>query len=142
MTPMVDVVMVLLVFFMASAAFVGPEWFLRGLIPKRLEEAAGPNAGARSALADLPTRPIDIALGVGDEGRVTATGMRLTGVAPEEVLAALAKFVEGEDAGKIDVRLLPAANVPYREVVRFHEGLQRLRITRVGYGRDEGNGRP
>lgn len=28
MTPMVDVVMVILVFFMASAAFVGPEWFL------------------------------------------------------------------------------------------------------------------
>ncbi|MFG0305256.1 MAG: ExbD/TolR family protein [Phycisphaerales bacterium JB040] len=34
LTPMVDVVMVILIFFMAAASFLGPEWFLRaGLAP-------------------------------------------------------------------------------------------------------------
>ena len=33
MTPMVDVVMVILIFFMSFAAFLGNEWFLRGAIP-------------------------------------------------------------------------------------------------------------
>src|SRR5256885_8124330 len=35
MTPMVDVVMVILIFFMASASFAGSEWFLKTAIPKQ-----------------------------------------------------------------------------------------------------------
>src|SRR5215813_7077601 len=45
MTPMVDVVMVILIFFMASTAFLGPEWFLKTHLPR-----AG--AHARGTLAD------------------------------------------------------------------------------------------
>ncbi|MFZ4431104.1 MAG: biopolymer transporter ExbD [Phycisphaerales bacterium] len=33
MTPMVDVVMVILIFFMASAAILGPEWFIKSNLP-------------------------------------------------------------------------------------------------------------
>ncbi|MCP2732564.1 biopolymer transporter ExbD, partial [Limnofasciculus baicalensis] len=42
MTPMVDVVMVILVFFMASAVFLGPEWYLKTAIPevRKGEQAA------------------------------------------------------------------------------------------------------
>ena len=40
MTPMVDVVMVILVFFMASTAVLGPEWFLRSALPVNKPKAA------------------------------------------------------------------------------------------------------
>ncbi|MEM9372464.1 MAG: biopolymer transporter ExbD [Planctomycetota bacterium] len=33
MTPMVDVTLVILIFFMASATIAGPEWFLRAQLP-------------------------------------------------------------------------------------------------------------
>src|SRR5690348_11081756 len=33
MTPMVDVVMVILIFFMASTSVLGPEWFLKTALP-------------------------------------------------------------------------------------------------------------
>ena len=35
MTPMVDVVMVILIFFMTWMSFVGAEWFLRTALPKQ-----------------------------------------------------------------------------------------------------------
>lgn len=41
LTPMVDVVMVILIFFMAAASFLGPEWFLRaGLAPAPAQDKA------------------------------------------------------------------------------------------------------
>jgi len=44
MTPMVDVVMVILIFFMASAAFLGAEWFLKAAIPSKRGAARTPQA--------------------------------------------------------------------------------------------------
>jgi biopolymer transport protein ExbD len=44
MTPMVDVVMVILVFFMASAAVLGPEWFVRSALPVRSQSASDSTA--------------------------------------------------------------------------------------------------
>ncbi len=49
MTPMVDVVMVILIFFMASTALVGPEWLLRIGLAKKDQ----PNASFQLGPADL-----------------------------------------------------------------------------------------
>ena len=59
MTPMVDVVMVILIFFMASAAFMGDEWFLHG-DPVRSGRGTATNKPERSAgpAAHAPGRPV------------------------------------------------------------------------------------
>ena len=77
MTPMVDVVMVILVFFMASTAFIGPEWLLRiGLA----EDAQSESGSFRLGPAELTVR-----LQVVD-GAVCVSGLGLEG-APLDALA-------------------------------------------------------
>ncbi len=139
MTPMVDVVMVILVFFMVSAAFAGPEWFLRTLLPQSAaaagtKQSSGPGAG--SVLGPLRitlTMRIDPA----DPARVLVSGNGLTDATPEAVGASLQKLTEGlagEDiATKVEVVIAPARSVLYREVVRLHEFVAAAGITRVGY---------
>lgn len=57
MTPMVDVVMVILVFFMVSAAFLGPEWLLGSLVPRPVTAAGSSNAAqVRAKAPRTPTR--------------------------------------------------------------------------------------
>ncbi|MEZ6319152.1 MAG: biopolymer transporter ExbD [Phycisphaerales bacterium] len=50
MTPMVDVVMVILIFFMASTALLGPEWFIRAHVPG---DQAGAGVGERFELPEV-----------------------------------------------------------------------------------------
>ncbi len=122
MTPMVDVVMVILIFFMASTAFLGPEWFLRTYLPTKA-------VGAPSA---EPSTRLQIALGVDDEGRTTATvngGAAETLAELETRLAAEARRV-GVDT--IVVPIDADGTVPYEDVVRLHEICARLGITKVG----------
>ncbi|MFN8745734.1 MAG: ExbD/TolR family protein [Phycisphaerales bacterium] len=140
MTPMVDVVMVILVFFMASAAFVGPEWFLKALIARPPEQQAG-NAGGEppktppTAPASLSTIRLTIAIEV-VEGRTLA---RLNDEPAREIdliLASLSDVVRGLDpaviAQQVEVLVRPGVGVAYRDVVRVHEGVQKLGIPRVG----------
>lgn len=135
MTPMVDVVMVLLVFFMASAAFVGPEWFLKGLVAKKAPPPATPGAGVTPPVTpDLRPRPLEITLETAEGGGVVASGLRRVRVPMAEVLDALRVFCEGEDLTKIEVVIRPAPGVAMQDVVRLHEGCERLGLQRVGYG--------
>jgi biopolymer transport protein ExbD len=138
MTPMVDVVMVILVFFMASAAFVGPEWFLKALIARPPEQQAG-NAGGEAPRAapapTLATLRLTIALEVVESrtlARLNDEPLREI----DQVLAALREVVRDLDAGvvaeQVEVLVRPGAGVAYREVVRVHEGVQKLGIPRVG----------
>ncbi len=135
MTPMVDVVMVILVFFMASAAFVGPEWFLRALVP-----IAQPAPKPEGAGEDQP-RPAAVVirheLSLRVEGGATlVSGPGLadaTLAAAEASLAELVKDIPREQlADRLELLLRPAPEVPYQDVVRLHEAAQRLGIVRVG----------
>ncbi|MGQ0628693.1 MAG: biopolymer transporter ExbD [Phycisphaerales bacterium] len=134
MTPMVDVVMVLLVFFMASAAFVGPEWFLKGLVARKAPPPPTPGAGVVPPAADLRPRPLEITLENGEGGVVVASGLRKSQVTIAEVLEALRVFCEGVDLTKVEVVIRPGPGVAMQEVVRLHEGCERLGLQRVGYG--------
>jgi len=71
MTPMVDVVLVILIFFMASTAFIGPEWFLRAALPS---DQAADQGGADFS---LPPARFEIVLAIGAvEAQAVATGRR------------------------------------------------------------------
>lgn len=134
MTPMVDVVMVILVFFMASAAFLGPEWFLRSLVPKPPAPGAGEVAPPPKPADPLALPPVrqEISLQVDAAGKTIASGLGKEGLDIAEMIAAVEAFAEGTAKDKIEVLIRPAANVPYRDVVRLHEGCEKTGIGRVG----------
>lgn len=141
MTPMVDVVMVILVFFMVSAAFIGPEWLLRGLVPRPASAAQagtpGPGQGPAPApgadpLATSPVRFI-IALRPAAEagGAPLATGAGLTDQPIDTVMAELGRRIAGA-ADQVEVLIRAEQGVKWGPVVRVHELAQRLGVQRVG----------
>lgn len=131
MTPMVDVVMVILVFFMASAAFMGPEWFLKSLVPQKPPEGAGAVQTSGPAALTLPPVQLEITLALRD-GVTRATGVGKSDAELAQVLDALRAFAQDTPKDKIEVLIRPGAGVPYRDVVRMHEGCERLGLSRVG----------
>ncbi len=133
MTPMVDIVMVILIFFMASAAFMGQEWFLRAVIP--VEAVPGAGAGATQTW-DLPVLRIDVVLDVDAGGRTTAScaALQADGQPLEAVIERLGAFSRDEDTESLQVLIKPTSRVPYRDVVRVHEACEAAGIARVGIG--------
>lgn len=116
MTPMVDVVMVILVFFMASTAFIGPEWLLRiGLA----EQADAERPGFRLGPAELVVR-----LAVVD-GQVRLDGLGLSAASIDalESQAQAAAETLGPALDQTQVVLEPDDAVPYDAVVQAQERL-------------------
>ncbi|MGH7130661.1 MAG: ExbD/TolR family protein [Phycisphaerales bacterium] len=146
MTPMVDVVMVILVFFMVSAAFVGPEWFLRSMVPR-------PVASADAPKQPTPPKPNPgVVAPDQSEMKLTKNQIYLRLILPEgggppsvvwlskrfesieAFAAALARFTEGENIPKKDIEVFiePSKDVPYREVIKLHETCEAYGIGRIG----------
>ena len=128
MTPMVDVVMVILIFFMASAALLGPEWFLRTSLAR-----AGPSAPAPAA----EPRRLLVRMAPGDgTGTTVEVSDGRASVAADIDFAALEGLLGAEVArtGRTNLVVLiaPDAAVPYADVVRVHETCARLGIVQVG----------
>ncbi|MFN0011003.1 MAG: ExbD/TolR family protein [Phycisphaerales bacterium] len=142
MTPMVDVVMVILVFFMASAAFLGPEWYLKSLVPQKPPVGAGLTAAQGKSAADLPPVRLEIVLDLDASGKTVASGAGKTGVSLDEIADALAVAAKGTEQDKIEVLIRPSPKVPYRDVVKLHEAAQRAGISRVGVGMSAGVNEP
>lgn len=159
MTPMVDVVMVILVFFMASAAFLGPEWFLPSLIAQPPAPASPASKAATStdpfALAPVqkvitltrrgaaspagPSPPFSSSTAASAGGAsVLASIDGAPAVPAAEALQSITALVAGPGgsaaAEKLEILLRPAGNVAWRDVIAFREGLKRGGVTRVGMG--------
>lgn len=134
MTPMVDVVMVILVFFMASAAFLGPEWFLNSLLPKPPGAGAGETAPAKPDPLALPPVRQEVRLLADAAGATLATGMGKDRVPLAEMIDTIAAFAQDAAKDQIEIVILPAGGVPYRDVVKLHEACERIGIGRVGVG--------
>lgn len=123
MTPMVDVVMVILVFFMASAAVLGPEWFLGTSIPVKApaSESAPPPEHA----------PIRVELRMFDGGVVVVIGSREP-VAFNAAEALLMNEIADAGGREAIVLVAPGPDVPYDAVVRVHEWIARAGVTKLG----------
>lgn len=144
MTPMVDVVMVILVFFMVSAAFLGPEWLLGSLVPRPApvagsgNTAQGPGQGPKNTdpLATPPVRfSIDLKKvpgGAGNGEQALATGGGLTDAPIDQVIQAIKTKVGGKSMGAVEVLIRPAEGVPWGAVVHTHELCTKAGFVRVG----------
>jgi biopolymer transport protein ExbD len=129
MTPMVDIVLVILIFFMAGTTFIDREWFLRS------EALAKGTAPAKPDPMELPPVWLTISL-----SRDAAGGTVFSGLGADvtlrrplaELRGQVEQFAKGTDTKKIVVVLTPAKDVSYRDVVAAHEACAAAGIERVG----------
>lgn len=131
MTPMVDVVMVILIFFMASASLLGPELMLRASVAEKQADASGaPSIGPPSFLVRLRT----------EDGIVVVDGLGLRGRFIGEIEAAaraVADQLRGvsgtpSDALETPIVIDPDPDVPYASVILAHDACLGAGFERVG----------
>lgn len=126
--------MCILIFFMASTAFLGPEWFVTASLPR---EGASPPSAAASAF-ELPAPRFTLTLrsepSPVETTRTTTLvdGLGRTGVTLDELSALLAE--RSRDAGHAGIELVlqPQPSVPYEDVVRARDLAEQAGITKVG----------
>lgn len=127
MTPMTDIVLVILIFFMAGSAFLGQEWFIKSELLKRGAAAAGKDP------LELPPTRLTLQLRRSQGGRAVVTGMGDAALDLDTFAQRVKAFTEGTEKSKIVVIIKPdEAGVTYEEVVRVHEACLAAGIERVG----------
>lgn len=113
MTPMVDVVMVILIFFMASTVIMGPELLLRTGLDST--GAARRTPGADPAFAiDAPEFTIRLHT---HDGAVVASGFGLDAEPLGMLTHAAASLAAETDPSSVTVVIVPEDEVPYEAVI-------------------------
>jgi biopolymer transport protein ExbD len=119
MTPMVDVVMVILIFFMASTAILGPEWFIKTALPTVRENPnATPNPDAPPPLR-ITLRTLD------NNTRVFFNDE------PDVAMNTLESRIKNDLSAKgpdLVVIVTPEDSVPWEDVVKTFETLYKLGV--------------
>ena len=134
MTPLVDVVMVILIFLMMCGSFSQGGWFLQSTVP--IKAKGGPQVEAPPGL--IPDEPLEVRIDNSSDGfRVLAGDIRSSGD-KEQLRAALEqKRVQYERVGtpkeKVQVVLMPGRNVKYENIVAVYEAARRAQFSKVGF---------
>jgi len=127
MTPMVDVTLVILIFFMATASVAGREW-LFPVSPQAAEERT--EQPARDGLG-IPAPIIELVLAI-EAGHAVVSGAGLRSIPVEDAGGALAAVLEGVDTDALSFVLVPSDEVSYDAVVRTRAELSGLGIGEIG----------
>lgn len=131
MTPMVDVVMVILIFFMSFAAFMGNEWFLRAGMAMR--HGQGSDAKKQNDPIAVPATRIDVKLDTDGAGNTIVSFLGFQRVAMHEFEKRIGEFPKSDATRNLEVLLIPTPRVPYADVVRAHAACDAVGIYKVGY---------
>ena len=133
MTPLVDVVMVILIFLMLAGSFGGAEHYLTSNIPltqKGLSSAPPPPGW-------VPDEPLEIRVDpIGDGFRATAGRIRASDAAT--LTAQLATMREelnraGTATNKVQVVISPSKNVQYDHLIRVYESALNAKFEKVAF---------
>ena len=117
MTPMVDVVLVILIFFMASTTIAGYEWFLQAGV--EAESASEP--APEEARFDLPAAIIEVDLVSGEDGAVLVYGVSGDqGMTIDQAVGLIEGMELGESAA-LRVGLGAGDGVSMGDVMRVHD---------------------
>lgn len=126
MTPMVDVVMVILIFFMAGSTILGPEWFVGARVDDQTTAAEGSDspedqpADDPFALDLEPTRVmIELIPDAGGQTRVR--GLNLDGATLAELAQRLDGLRESGVAPTLEIVVQPSSTTPYQDVILAYE---------------------
>ena len=123
MTPLVDVVMVILIFLMLAGSFVSAEHFLVSNLP-----VVQSGAGAEQLPPGfIPVEPIDIRVDTNPAtGAFVATAGKISTSDPQELTAQLRAMriklnATGKSDDKLQVKIGPGKNVRYGDLVAVYE---------------------
>ncbi|TVQ62948.1 MAG: biopolymer transporter ExbD [Phycisphaerales bacterium] len=123
MTPMVDVTLVILIFFMASTAFIGPEWVLE-LAPRDRPTPAKAQAAPRGPA--LPGATFEIRLATDAGGAPSLQGLGIETDDPRAMARAASEVASATDGAEFV--LTPEPATPYQLVLRAHEAFHALGV--------------
>ena len=135
MTPLVDVVMVILIFLMLAGSFGGAEHFLVSNLPIK-EKGPG---GVPPPPGFVPDEPLDIRVDANAGGYVarTTTGniVAADAVTLGQKLAKLRDDLEkaGKTRDKIQVVISPGKSVRYKYLVQVYQAALEAQFTKVAF---------
>ena len=135
MTPLVDVVMVILIFLMLAGKFGASEHFLVSNMP--LEGKGGEPSGASQVSVN---EPVEIRVDSPQKDRFMArdNGGRLNATSGEQLYQQLVKLQKQmNDAGKatkdIQVKIAPGRQVRFEHVIAVQEAAMRAKFEKIGF---------
>jgi biopolymer transport protein ExbD len=134
MTPLVDVVMVILIFLMMAGSFTQGGWFLQSTVPIKAKGGSKVDVPPGT----IPDEPLEVRIDNAADGfRVLAGDIRATGD-KEQLKGALAEKLKAYGAAgtppeKVQVVLMPGRNVKYENIVAVYEAALRAGFTKVGF---------
>lgn len=136
MTPLVDIVMVILIFLMLAGSFAGKEWYLVSDLPLR-ETGGGNAAPPPGGFPQFELLEIRVDQSVTRDGFVARAGQVQTSD-PKVLSAALTKLNEqyrnsGSGPEKIQVVISPGRSVKYDDLVAVYQAALDAKFTRVGF---------
>jgi len=135
MTPLVDVVMVILIFLMLAGSFVGAEHFLVSNLPFS-EKGAGT---AQLPAGFIPDEPLDIRVDprpTGDGFVATAGQIRTDNAeALTQQLTRMLKQLSaaGKPKDQIQVKINPGKNVKYKHLILVYEAAMRAGFEKIAF---------
>jgi biopolymer transport protein ExbD len=134
MTPLVDVVMVILIFLMMAGSFTQGGWFLKSTIPIKSKGGAQTQVPAGM----IPDEPLEVRIDNAADGfRVVAGDIRSSGDREALRVALAQKLAAFQAAGtsrdRVQVVLMPGRNVKYENIVAVYEAALRAGFTKVGF---------
>ncbi|MGD9692690.1 MAG: ExbD/TolR family protein [Phycisphaerales bacterium] len=139
MTPMVDVVMVILVFFMGAMGLAAVEQHLRTGAPKEArDQSSSETAQESKAQAKGEEATSRAVLRLRRAGGVTVvSGLGMESAPLAEVDRKLSDFAQAGAGDGLIVIVAPSGDVPYQDVVIVHDscakaGLQNVRLGVIG----------
>lgn len=131
MTPMVDVVMVILIFFMAAMGLSVAEQYLRtGLPVTGSERSDSPEKSGLDSSHELPASRALLSLRRAG-GQTLVTGLGMSDVPLSRVDERLKRFADAGAADTLIVIVSPQPDVPYQDVVIVHDSCARAGVVNV-----------
>ncbi len=134
MTPLVDVVMVILIFLMLAGSFVGAEHYLKSNLPVT---TTGPG-DSEVPPGFIPDEPLDIRVDSPTPDRFVATAGQIRTDDINVLTAGLTQMRQRlNDAGKpddqIQVKIGPGRGVKYKYLVAVYEAAMRAGFTKIAF---------
>jgi biopolymer transport protein ExbD len=134
MTPLVDIVMVILIFLMLTGSFIGAEHFLSSNLP-----LTGAGAGGQQLPEGfIPDEPLEIRVDTPAPGRFMATAGQIRTDNIDALTGQLTRMREqlnsaGKQTDKIQVKIGPARDVKYVYLVQVYEAAMRAGFTKIAF---------
>lgn len=142
MTPMVDIVMVILIFFMAGSAFIGPEWFLDVGMAKGVQETPVEADDNTPRPLELPAPRMVVRLHRGEDGATVVTGLGLDAAPVRELERRLREYSAAGAAEGMRLVVEPARDAPYQDVIRVYDLCRRSGVDEVSLAKSREPAQP